>query len=216
LWYSLDMSKFIVYALLCPHCGCPRYVGQSSAGPQKRYSEHLKGEKCKDNCIHKKRWVQGLLDQGLKPGWRILLELPDVQHLDDAEVFWIAEMRRRGCSLTNLTDGGGGLRGYKNSPETIEKRVLHVRGKPKSQETKDKISAALKGRPQPWAGQPVSPARQAALDKLHAMPPFKDQHGRVYASIKEAADRWKLAPGNICNVLKGKRKSAGGLVFTYL
>lgn len=48
------------------------------------------------------------------------------------------------------------------------------------------------------------------------VPPFQDQHGRVYSSIKEAAEKWNIPAGNICNVLKRKRRSAGGLVFTYL
>jgi hypothetical protein len=215
LRYIDNMKSFIIYSMSCPKCGCPRYVGQSSKGA-KRFQDHLRGIKAGDNSIHKQRWVQSLLDEGLAPIWTVLLVLADAKGLNAAEIFWIKEMKDRGCPLTNFTEGGGGTKGWEQSPETIEKRVAHFRGVPKSAETKAKISASLKGCKQPWAGQPVSAARQAALDKLHAMPPFQDQHGRQYKSIKEAADRWKLPPGNICNVLKGKRKSCGGLTFTYL
>ena len=185
LWYSMGM-KNIIYALLCPKCGCPRYVGQSSHG-MRRINDHMLGMGCDDGSTYKKHWVQSLLNQGLRPGWVILLELPDDQHLDEAEVYWIAEMRRRGCPLTNLTDGGGGLRGYKQSPETIERRMVHVRGIPKSEETRAKISASLRGRPQLWAGQPVSEARKEALQNLHATPFTEEERSKMSAS---ALERW--------------------------
>lgn len=206
----------IIYSLLCPRCGCPRYVGQTIFSAQHRLREHLKGLRAADNSVYKKYWVQALLDQGLVPRLRVLSELLTPEDLDASEIFWIKELRGRGCPLTNLTDGGGGNRGYKQSVATIEKRMIHIRGVPKSQATKDKISAALTGRPSPLKGLPNSPARAAGHARGHAIPPFQDQHGRVYKTIKECAERWSLAPGNICNVLKGKRKSTGGLVFTYL
>jgi len=46
--------------------------------------------------------------------------------------------------------------------------------------------------------------------------PFQDQNGRQYTSLKEAAELHGLEPGNIYYVLKRKRQSAGGFVFTYI
>lgn len=206
--------KFVIYALLCPKCGCPRYVGQTSEF-EARIKNHMKGMECRDDSIYKKHWVQKLLDQDLKPIVRVLLELLDASQLDAAEIYWTSELRRRGCPLTNLTDGGGGLRGYKNSPETIEKRMRYVRGVPKSQATKDKISAALMGRPSPKKGRPLTPEEKISHAAARVVPPFRDQHGRIYRTIKEAADRWKLPAGNIIHCLKGRRKSVGGLEFRY-
>lgn len=147
---------------------------------------------------------------------RVLVELPTDERLDEAEIYWIKEMKFRGCPLTNLTEGGGGLRGYKASPETIEKRVVHFRGIPKTEEHKAKISAALTGRPSPKEGIPLTPAQLEVHAKGHAIPPFQDQHGRVYTTIKEACVVHGLAEGNVSNVLKRKRVSTGGLVFTYI
>ena len=96
-------------------------------------------------------------------------------------------MRRREYPLTNLTDGGGGLRGYKCSPETIEKRVVHFRGVPKSEEHRAKLSEALAGKPQSWAGQPVSEARKQALESLHATPFTPEERSKMSASAQE---RW--------------------------
>ncbi len=209
------MSTFIVYALLCPKCMCPRYVGQTSEF-EERMKNHMKGMACTDASIYKKHWVQSLLNQGLEPVVKVLLDLPTAEHLDAAEIYWIAEMKRRGCPLTNLTDGGGGLRGYKASPETIEKRVSHFRGVPKTEECKAKLSAALIGRPSPKKGQSLTPEQKAAHQLSHSIPPFQDQNGRVYSSIKEACEANGVSEGNVCNVLKRKRPSTGGLVFTYL
>lgn len=207
--------KHIVYALLCPKCGCPRYVGQSSKGLA-RYQEHLQGIKCRDSSRHKKFWVQTLLDQNLMPEFAVLVQLSGSEHLDAAEIYWIAEMKKRGCPLTNLTDGGCGRTGHKDSPETIEKRAAHFRGVPKTEAHKAKIAAALRGRPSPKKGRPLTPEQLISHAASRAVPPFQDHHGRIYKTIKEASERWKIPPGNIVHCLKGRRKSAGGLVFSYL
>lgn len=47
--------------------------------------------------------------------------------------------------LVNMTDGGEGMLGHKQSPETIERRISKTRGRIPSQETRDKISAAKRG-----------------------------------------------------------------------
>jgi hypothetical protein len=208
--------KFIVYALLCPKCGCPRYVGQTQNWSS-RLASHRRGIRSKDGCIHKKRWVQSLLNQGLEFGVVFLLELPTREGLPEAEIYWIKTLRGRGCPLTNLTDGGdGGTLGIKQSPETIAKRVAHVIGRPKSFETRAKISQTLTGRPSPKKGRPLSPEELIKHAEARAIPPFQDQYGRVYKTLKEDSERCGVSDSNICNVLKRKRRSTGGLVFTYV
>jgi hypothetical protein len=209
-------SKYVIYALLCPKCGCPRYVGQTQDWASRLIS-HKKGIKSTDNCVYKKRWVQKLIDEGLEFKSVILLELPTREGLADAEKYWIKFLKERGCPLTNLTAGGdGGTLGLKNSPETIAKRAAHFKGVPKSEETKAKISATLTGRPSPKKGRPLTEEQLVKHALVRTIPPFEDQYGRVYTTIKEAAQAHSLAPGNICNVLKRKRMSAGGFVFTYV
>lgn len=211
----MTASNYIVYALTCPSCGCPRYVGQSSIGIR-RFRQHLKGMNSSDDSHYKKRWVQSLLNKGLRPGFVVLLELPDHLALDAAEIYWIAEMKRRGCPLTNLTDGGCGRRGHKDTPETIEKRRLKQIGRPVPQERRDRIAASLRGRPSPKKGRPLTPAQLRTHAAARAIPPFQDQYGRVYKTLKECSERWGIPSSNICHVLKGKRKSVGGLTLTCL
>lgn len=204
----------IIYALTCPKCGCPRYVGQTSKGVE-RYQEHLKSRKG-DGSRYKKLWVASLRNQGLQPGFAVLAVLHGPEYLDAAETFWIAELRRRDMPLTNLTDGGHGTRGWKQTAETIAKRMVHFKGVPKTEEHKAKIAATLKGRPSPFKGVPMTPEHKASHAAARAIPPFQDQHGRIYKTIKEAADLWNIPKGNIVHCLKGRRKSVMGLRFSYV
>jgi hypothetical protein len=182
-----------------------------------RIGDHSRGIKSRDACWHKKYWVQSLIDKGLMFEWSILTQLPTSEFLGDAERYWISYFKSIGCPLTNLTAGGeGGTLGIPCSTETKKKIGQANSGKRPTPEHRAKLSAALKGRTPSWAGSPLTEARKAHLDALHAIPPFQDQHGRIYHSLKEAADVHKLSRGNICMVLKRKRKSTGGLIFTYL
>jgi len=217
--------RFIVYALLCPKCGCPRYVGKSTKGIQ-RIAEHRKslhewdGKNHWDGSRHKVFWVRSLLEQGLTFDYVILTFLPSGEQLDEAERYWIQFFRERGCPLTNITDGGDGTSGWKQSPETIAKRIAHFRGRTISPEMRARISATLKlkkdvpGRFK--KGIPLTGKLLETHARTHAIPPFQDQHGRIYKTLKEAAERWNLKSSNICHVLKGRRKSSGGLVFTFI
>jgi group I intron endonuclease len=211
-----ETKAYYIYALLCPKCNCPRYVGMTS-DIKKRYSTHLMGNAKNDCSIHKKKWVQKLLDQGLKPDIVVLLKTNTINGLDEAEKYWIKEMKRRGCPLTNLTDGGfGGSLGIPCSEEKKAKISASGKGKIVPQERRDKIAATLMGRPSPKKGIPLTPEQLISHAIARAIPPFKDQHGRIYKTIKEAADRWGIPKGNICHCLKGRRQSAGGLQFTYV
>lgn len=207
------MDLNFVYVLLCPKCGCPRYVGKTTKG-EKRIREHAKGSKCTDSSRYKKHWVQSLKDQGLMFDWVKLCTLPSKEGLAEAERYWISFFKDRGCPLTNLSAGGdGGTLGISCSDEKKAKISAANKGHAVSQEQRDQISKTLTGRANPYAN---TQAQRAWLDELHTIPPFKDQHGRIYTSLKQAAETHKLSSSNICNVLKKKRKSTGGLEFTYI
>lgn len=73
------------------------------------------------------------------------------ENLSEEEAFQcekdtITEFRYFGYPLTNMTDGGEGLSGVKQSAETIHKRVLKNTGKKRTEATKSLISNALKGK----------------------------------------------------------------------
>lgn len=147
-------SRFLIYALVDPRDGAIRYVGRSSSGLQRAQAHSTASHKIRNDHCH--RWVAALARDGLKPGISILEELSESVDVDALlnirERWWIAEFRRRGARLTNLTDGGEGQLGRRLSEESRRKISLAQQGKkrdPCSEERRRRISEARRGRPQP-------------------------------------------------------------------
>jgi hypothetical protein len=63
----------------------------------------------------------------------------------DHEVFLIDTFRAMGIKLTNVTNGGTGVTGYKHTPESIKKRLDAMEGYAPSEETKEKMREAHLG-----------------------------------------------------------------------
>lgn len=205
----------IVYALIDPRNGQLRYIGKSESGLE-RPREHGRPSTLRQNTNpHKCNWIRDLKRDGWEYEVEVLEDGPE--DLNEAEIFWIGYFRMLGANLLNASTGGeSGTKGWKQSPETIEKRRQKLLGHEVPQERRDRIAASLAGRPSPKKGRQLSEDELKKHAEAHAIPPFQDQHGRVYTTLKEAAQRWNIPPGNICNCLKGKRKSAGGLQFSYV
>jgi len=103
------MNTASVYALTDPRDGVIRYVGYSK-NPVHRYRGHIKEAKnfTGEHRTHKICWIQLLLRKGLEP--QLVILQVDVSDPATAEMQWIYKLRRRGCNLTNSTDGGDGIR----------------------------------------------------------------------------------------------------------
>ena len=148
------------------HAGEIRYVGKTIGDPVRRLRGHLRGAKSGDQ-LRVSRWLRSV---GLKAEI-IVLERCSRRQLNEAERVWIACLRRYGCRLTNLTDGGDGQSlGYRTSTTTKIKQSLAgraryadpvlgprgretsamggrlLRDRPKSAEHRAKLSASLTGR----------------------------------------------------------------------
>ncbi len=259
------MSDNIVYALIDPRTGFPRYVGLSSRGllrpNQHRTEKHLK----KDAATPKACWIRKLQRLGLDYSVSVLAELPTTNGLPETEAFWISELRGRGFPLLNVSAGGAGLlspspevrakmsaaqTGRKRDPAAVakvaasntgKKRTLEQRarisasliGKKVSDEARrnlseshkgktipevqrQKISESLLGRPSPMKGRHHTEETRRQVSKALGGKLFKDQHGNVYFSLKDAANKLGLNSGNISSALTGRLKTTGGYVFTYL
>lgn len=154
---------FLIYALVDPRNGEIRYIGKSSIG-MKRPARHAHPRGLKESN-YKARWVRQLVAEGLSYHVRVLYQAPVKVGLDEAECFWIRELRERGCRLTNSTSGGDGgtrecsmqtrakiakaLTGQKHDPDRIAKMAASKVGKkrpPFSDETRARMSKAAKGR----------------------------------------------------------------------
>jgi len=149
-----------------------------------RPQKHANPSRLKNVFTHNANWIRGLLEHKLMYEVEVL-ETTTPQFLAEAEKFWIGYYRMIGANLTNLTDGGEGAPGYKQSPEHRQKIGLSNKGKgrrggprvPLSQSTKLKISQANSGKirsPEVGAsiaarqtGRQLSAATKLKMSKSH-------------------------------------------------
>lgn len=132
----------LIYGLVDPRTLLVRYVGLSSIG-LKRARQHRMPGRLRRNS-HKNNWIKLLFAAGFNYKIVVLEESP--VDLKVAERFWIAYGRACGWPLTNLTDGGDGANGWKHTPESKAKLAAARRGKPRSQATRERLSAIKIGR----------------------------------------------------------------------
>ena len=232
----------MIYGLVDPRNGQLRYVGKSTIGIA-RPRQHRRPYRLKTDYTWKANWIRKLLELGLDYNIVIIQEFDGAEILDKAEIFWIAYFRKMGFILTNLTNGGEGtlgtkqsqetkdkksakLRGRKCSPETVERMRLASLGKSPSEETRKKIGDAHRGK----KASEETKARMGAarrgrhhtkdakrkISLAHGAQPFIDQNGVRYEGLSEAADVLCLDPSSILKVLKGIYGSTKGFVFRYL
>ena len=152
----------------------------------------------------------------------------------------------------NITSGGGGASGYKQSAEHIQKRMLKTSekrrgkplsdlhrlkiknnnakywsGKPRSEETKRKISESLKGRRIP---KEVIEKRTETYRKNHPPKEKPKSHYRkpvvqlnmhdetivaIYPSAKEASLKTGASCQDIWSCMNGRQKTAKGFKWKY-
>lgn len=137
-------SKFIIYALIDPRTNEVRYIGKSSTGLRRPERHARPGSLAKDGTW-KARWIRKLQAEGAT--YRIeVLEEVDRERLSLAEIEWIAKGRALGWPLTNLTDGGDGMSGFRFSEETRRKISERLKGKRLSDATKELVAAANRGK----------------------------------------------------------------------
>ena len=148
-----------IYALIDPRDGEIRYVGLTTNSLKVRLAKHVSDWR----NTYRGRWVKLLKQLGLRPIIRLIQYVP-IQHRGDAEVYWIALFRSKGCRLTNTGDGGLAPLGRKISPETrarmraasmlrmtpavrarISDSLRGRKGLARTPEQRRRISSALKG-----------------------------------------------------------------------
>lgn len=133
------------------------------------------------------RWIATL--GGEMPGVMVLEEIPDCEDLDDrikeAEVRLIRQFRKAGFKLTNLTDGGEGMRGYVYSAESRAKMSAKSKGRKFSVETK-----AL------WSKQ------RLGNKNGKRRPVFSERDGVEFESAAEAGRHYGLSTTHVLRICK--------------
>lgn len=147
----------MIYELRNPVTDLPFYIGwtDTSVKGKRRPVEHLleearitgkitAGNRLKLNTIRK------IKEAGFQPEIREVFWSNDFDYSLSIEIYFIAVYGRKdrgtGC-LTNMTDGGEGTLGRKDSDETKRKKSAARQGIIPSDRTCALISEALKGRP---------------------------------------------------------------------
>jgi hypothetical protein len=135
-----------IYSLVDPVTGLTRYVGQS-VNATKRLAWHIQAAR-RGELGRVYNWIRTLLSTSCKPVLSIIEGCPTLL-ADEREIFWIRSFRSSGFDLTNLTDGGGGRRGYHLTPSSKERIGAAHKGKVVSTETRGRLSLARKGKTMP-------------------------------------------------------------------
>lgn len=128
-----------IYALLDPRDQKIRYIGQTITTLNQRFRKHLCD--CKSRNNHVSCWLKSLLNVNLKPAI-LQIEECDNLNLDDKEIFYIDKYKQEGFDLTNCSLGGQTRRIF--SEETKRKISEALKGKTQSLETRQKRSESLK------------------------------------------------------------------------
>lgn len=127
------MNKFFVYALIDPRTNEPFYIGK---GCGDRPKDHLGESKRSRENPRRYYKIQSIRKAGLEPGIEYLGSALEEQAAYDLEAKLIAKYGRKGLDkggiLTNLQE---------------DARPPSHKGKPKSQETKEKMREAALGKP---------------------------------------------------------------------
>ncbi len=135
----------LIYALTDRN-GSWRYVGKTHKTLAGRLRQHMR-EADRGSRRHVYNWIRSL---GYDPKIVAIEERQSSEDLIQAEIEWIAEARRVGVGLTNLTEGGDGFKGR----HSIESRAKMSRsqqglskGRSHSAETRARLSAMRVGKP---------------------------------------------------------------------
>lgn len=132
-----------IYALIDPRDNQVRYIGKSDA-VCRRFKEHQSDIKSASNN-KKIAWLKKLSKLGLQPRV-VIIETISKLVWAETEIEWIRYFRSIGARLTNSTDGGEGIEGYKLTEAQKEKVSKMFKGKRFTEEHKRKIGESNTGK----------------------------------------------------------------------
>lgn len=201
-----------------------RYVGKTKQTLKRRLQGHIcdskKAQKLNNYKNHNYNWI----NKELKEGFSIIIQELDSLELEKnedwkwLEQYWISQLKIWGFNLNNLTDGGDGNQNQYFSRESIELRASKIRGIPRDEETKRKISEGLKGIKR--SEETKKKVRKAVTKLQGQIVKQYSKDGRFiqeWSSIAEASRFLNIDKSNIghCCMHKPNHNSAGGYIWRY-
>ena len=202
-----------------------RYVGKTKQKLNRRLCQHLSAAKKakKDNykLNHNYNWINKELSDGYDI---IILELDSMYFSENEdwkwfEQYWISQIKIWGFNLTNLTGGGDGNQNQHFSKESIEKRASKIRGIPRDEITRRKISELKMGIPN--SDIQNKKVRESIIALQGRAVNQYDKNGKFikqWGCMSEAADYLHIDRANLhaCCAHKPNHNSAGGFIWRYI
>jgi hypothetical protein len=106
------MLQSYIYMLIDPRYDDEKdtikYIGKTEDYPPNRLKQHISESKRTPDQTTKTKWINELLQLGLKPRIEII-EVTDNILWEERETYWIKYYRDNGYKITNTADGGGGV-----------------------------------------------------------------------------------------------------------
>ena len=141
------------------------YIGQTTRLNDRiskyRTCSYIKEQRILYNSIKKHSWDNH--------NFEILTEAPQ-DTLSELEIKYIKEYNSfhyENPNGMNLTRGGEGSLGRKDTPETIQKRINSIKGSKRTEETKRLMSFIKKGKPSNSKGVPCSEQRKQKIGQAN-------------------------------------------------
>jgi len=204
-----------IYALVDPRTEEVRYVGKTYKGIENRKNQHV-SHAIHGRVGHKYAWIRILIGLELEPLVVALEEKVSIKDTKNREKYWVSYGRKNGWPLTNMTAGGEGVAVVSNDTgknisnalkgrsfsESHKAALREARKKqaPMSQETKDKIAAANRGKP-------MHPNVRKVLPKYWLGKTHSEEHRKKVAAAKTGTTLSKEARNKIKEKALGRKIS---------
>lgn len=117
------METYRVYGLIDPITSDIRYIGITTQKLNTRLLAHLVVARKFKEKNHRTCWLRFLLKQNLKPIIKLIETTTTLDELKLQEKYWISYYKKI-YDLTNTTEGGDGITGYKPSDK---QRLKHAK-----------------------------------------------------------------------------------------
>lgn len=183
-----------------------QYVGQTTQSVSDRWKQH---------CAYGTALHKAIKKYGTENFQITVLAETNNDFLNPLEAWFVFELQSVAPNGYNLTTGG---ESYGLSDDTKKKISESNNGKKMSITARAKMSAKklhIIGSLNPFYGKSHTPETKETNAQKHRIAIKCIDTGIVYSSAKQASLALNINHSNITQVLKNKRKSAGGLTFCY-